>query len=146
MLRKNLDVEGGLVNGSRGVVVEISQDAILVRFLCGNVIRIVRHEYSAGDKYARIQRNQFPLSLAWACTIHKSQSLTLDTVSCDLGPSVFAEGQSYVALSRVRSISGLFLKDFDPKSIQASDEALEFYRNLDNDVDDYKSVSGSESI
>lgn len=139
MLRKNLDVEAGLVNGSRGVVVDISPDAVLVRFLCGNVIRIIRHEYSAGDKYARISRDQFPLSLAWACTIHKSQSLTLDTVSCDLGSSVFAEGQSYVAMSRVRSITGLFLKDFDPRSIQACPEALEFYKSLEQNVDDYKS-------
>ena len=72
-----------------------------------------------------VYRKQFPLILAYAVTIHKCQGLSLDCAIVDLSDQVFSEGMAYVALSRVRSLDGLFLTAFDPKSIIVSVKSLE---------------------
>jgi ATP-dependent DNA helicase PIF1 len=73
---------------------------------------------------------QFPLRLAWALTIHKSQGLTLDKVYIDLGRGAFAHGQTYVALSRCRSLEGLALaRCFRPSDVRF-DRSVLSYRDL----------------
>lgn len=73
---------------------------------------------------------QFPVRLAWAMTIHKSQGLTLDNVYLDLGRGTFAHGQAYVALSRCRTMAGLTLaRPLKPSDILFDPAALE-YRNI----------------
>jgi len=67
-----------------------------------------------------VYRKQFPLILAYAVTIHKCQGLSLDCAILDLSDQVFSAGMAYVALSRVRSLSGVLLAAFDPKSIMVS--------------------------
>ena len=74
--------------------------------------------------------HQFPISHAYAITIHKSQGLTLKNVLIDLGNNIFACGQAYVAMSRVTSLSGLNLINFDPRSIKALDSASTEYGYL----------------
>jgi ATP-dependent DNA helicase PIF1 len=68
-----------------------------------------------------------PLILAWAVTIHKAQGATLEYVEVDVGMSIFEYGQAYVALSRVKSIKGLFLVNFDPEVFQANPLVDKFY-------------------
>ena len=65
-------------------------------------------------------RSQFPLILAFAVTIHKCQGLSLDNAIIDLSDEVFNAGIAYVALSRVRTLSGLYLTSFDPKALMVS--------------------------
>ncbi len=73
---------------------------------------------------------QFPLRLAWALTIHKSQGLTLDRVYIDLGRGTFAHGQTYVAISRCRSLAGLaFARPLRPQDVRF-DPAAMGYRDL----------------
>ena len=76
-------------------------------------------------KSFHIYRKQFPLILAYAVTIHKCQGLSLDCAIVDLSSKIFCAGMAYVALSRVRSLDGLHLTNFDPSSIIVSNASLE---------------------
>ncbi|KAM6396341.1 ATP-dependent DNA helicase PIF1 [Pluvialis apricaria] len=133
MLAKNLDVSRGLVNGARGVVVGFeSEEKGLpkVRFLCG-VTQVIKMEkwVFKGPSGVNLSRQQLPLKLAWAISIHKSQGMSLDCVEISLS-RVFESGQAYVALSRARSLAGLRVLDFDPKVVRADPSVLQFYRQL----------------
>ncbi|XP_046930914.1 ATP-dependent DNA helicase PIF1 [Lynx rufus] len=133
MLVKNLAVSRGLVNGARGVVVGFETEGRglpQVRFLCGvtEVIHADRWTVQATGGQL-LSRQQLPLQLAWAISIHKSQGMTLDCVEISLG-RVFASGQAYVALSRARSLQGLRVLDFDPMVVRCDPRVLSFYATL----------------
>ena len=133
MCLANLDIDAGICNGSQGVIVDFVsvQDKMypVVKFLNGVTMRIFPKVYQHGD-YPRIGIEQLPLRLAWAFTIHKSQGITLDIAEMDLGSNVFECGQSYVGLSRVRNLEGLYLSSFDPKKIKTNPTVIEFYKTI----------------
>jgi ATP-dependent exoDNAse (exonuclease V) alpha subunit len=78
---------------------------------------------------------QYPLRLAWAVTIHKSQGQTLDSAVLDFGRGAFANGQAYVAFSRIRTLDGVFLsRTLQPTDIQVDRRVVDFMRTAkDND-------------
>ena len=86
-------------------------------------IEIVKSKFMVMKNYY-VYRKQFPLILAYAITIHKCQGLSLDCAIIDLSENVFSDGMAYVALSRVRSLSGLHLVAVHPKSIMVSISSL----------------------
>ncbi len=134
MCLANLDIDAGICNGSQGVIVDFAQGTSntmypIVRFLNGITMQITPKVYQHGD-YPRIGIEQLPLRLAWAFTIHKSQGITLDIAEMDLGSNVFEYGQSYVGLSRVRSLEGLYLSGFNPQKIKTNPTVTEFYKMI----------------
>ena len=78
-------------------------------------------------------RRQFPLVLAWATTIHKVQGLTLDQIVVDMRGQTFNAGQAYVAFSRVKTLQGLFIKNFNPASIKVSAAVVSEMERLTSD-------------
>jgi ATP-dependent DNA helicase PIF1 len=133
----NIDLEGGICNGSQGSIVEFreSSDGIpgvklpVVLFSNGQR-RVISYQYYQNEEYPTIVIGQIPLCLAWALTIHKIQGATLDMADMDLGKSVFEYGQSYVALSRIKSLDGLYLSEFHPHRIKANPLVKAFYDSL----------------
>lgn len=132
MLKANLDIAGGLANGSRGVVTEIFDTGVKVKWHAGDETIVARNIWMQEDKDGKACRSQIPLILAWSLTIHKVQGCTLDTAVCNLGASIFCPGQAYVAASRVRSSAGLYLSEFYPASIRADPDALEYVEQIEN--------------
>lgn len=126
MLTRNLDVELGLVNGARGVALECDEERISVKFRNGMTVDIVGYVYEHEDDKVIVRRTQIPLQLAWSISIHKSQGSTLDYAIIDLGTSLFAAGQGYVALSRVKTLDGVYIINVIPEKLRADPEALKF--------------------
>ena len=131
MLLANLDVDQGLVNGRMGVVLEVKPDEVIVRFGKRSVVSVSRRTFERqmnGEVTA--SRTQFPLRLAYAITSHKAQGLTLDRISCHLSQNdVFEPGMAYVAVSRVKTLDGLFLHRSSRLAFRAHPKAVAFYAN-----------------
>lgn len=123
----NNDMMGRWVNGSIGKITDIGfddlegDDVLTVKLNDGKTAKVTRHtwnihKYFFNEETQKIDTEvagsftQFPLRLAWAITIHKSQGKTFDNVIIDIGNGTFAHGQIYVALSRCRSFKGISLK------------------------------------
>ena len=126
MLFINLSIENGLVNGSRGVVVNLDKFGVDVKFQNGLIEKIAYFQ-KADEDIKDLWISYIPLKLAYAISIHKSQSMTLDAVEMDLGLSIFSEGQAYTALSRARNLKSIRMKAISHKSFKSSVDVQDFY-------------------
>ena len=132
ILTRNLDIENGLVNGAQGTVVgfSLAKKHPLVKFMgLGTPLEIEPIDYS-NEKETDVIFFQYPLKLAWALSIHKVQGHNLDRARMDLGSKIFECGQVYVALSRIKTLEGVFLTSFDPEKIRANPRVYEFYKKI----------------
>lgn len=130
MLLVNMDFNKGLINGACGVIQGFNQDTISIKFDNGIVSNIPKHkfEYYYNERVVA-ERMQYPLKLAYGITIHKSQGMTLDRLVVDCA-RIFERGQSYVAMSRVKTLEGLYLKNFEPEKVLVDNRVAEFYENI----------------
>lgn len=112
----------GYMNGSRGEVVGFENDRPIIRLESGREVKLERFTWSISDGERTLAEiSQFPLRLAWAITVHKSQGMNLDAAEIDL-TRAFTPGMGYVALSRLRHIGGLFLRGLNETALEVSPE------------------------
>jgi len=146
MFVKN-DLQKQFVNGTIGIVTETNYERIMVRIPDENgsdkTIEVDRQEWEIlkyendAEKPQQITTKvvgtfkQYPLKLAWAITIHKSQGKTFDRVIIDMGGGAFESGQTYVALSRCRTLEGVILKQpLRNRDIIVDDRITEYYEQV----------------
>jgi ATP-dependent DNA helicase PIF1 len=130
MCTKNLNLEKKICNGSQGIITNFIDGRPQITFSNG-VVMTMNQEIFQSENYPTIGIGQFPLCLAWAITIHKIQGTTLERAQIDVGETIFEYGQTYVALSRVKSLDGLYLINFNPSKIRANPKVIEFYQMLE---------------
>lgn len=119
-----------IANGSLGIVVAFRDGKPLVKLTNGRLVGVEPYSWMLEeDGHVRAEITQLPLRLAWAITIHKSQGMSLDAAEIDLGKA-FTTGMGYVALSRVRSMDGVFLLDINSAALQMHPEIYEFDQQL----------------
>ena len=131
----NIQLDNGdiLCNGAQGIVVDISiQGFPVVKYKNGYQMTMNPHMWPS-ELIPGIGVSQVPLILAWALTIHKAQGSTLDIAEVDAGSGIFECGQTYVALSRVKSLEGLYLSSFDAKRVRINKKVQEFYEILEKE-------------
>lgn len=133
------------VNGTLGRVSAIAKDLLEVTLESGTVITLepahwsnIKYSYDPDTKRIKATElgsfRQYPVKLAWALTIHKSQGLTFSNVVIDIGRGAFAGGQTYVALSRCRSLEGMrLLSTVAERDVFVNPAIIEFSRTFNDD-------------
>lgn len=137
------DPKGQFVNGTLGRIVDIDYDKIIAEVLVAGEPKFINIERVEWEmmKYEVDPKNpdnfkttvvgsftQYPIKLAWAMTIHKSQGKTFDNIIIDLGSGAFDYGQTYVALSRCRTLEGIKLKKkISPRDIKVDQTIIDYY-------------------
>jgi ATP-dependent DNA helicase PIF1 len=136
MLTANLAVDDGYANGTRCMVTGFAEDGPIVVFKDGTQLIIIPYCYTDDNRTVSeievdddemIWATCLPLKLAYALTIHKSQSMTLDAAIIDIGPSIFAHGQAYTALSRVRDLKSVRIINVSKSSFKVHPDVMKFY-------------------
>ena len=133
MCTMNIDLENGICNGSQGIISEISETEygpIPTVIFSNGKSRQMNIHWTQSEEYPSITIGQIPLCLAWALTIHKIQGATLDMAEIDIGSQIFECGQTYVALSRLRSLQGLYLSAFNPERIKINPQVKQYYSEI----------------
>ena len=130
----NIDLPNGngqmICNGSQGIITKMTANNIPVVKFNNGIEMTMGHHIWPSDTIPSIGVSQIPLILAWALTIHKSQGATMDCAEIDVGNSIFECGQSYVALSRIKSLEGLYLTSFEPTKIRINKKVRDFYMSI----------------
>jgi len=139
IFKKNIDEF--VANGTRGIVEGFTEEIIeltgkkvrypKVRLLNGMLVDAVPFcfEYTVKNEFI-FTKEQIPLKLGWACSIHSSQGSSIDLLKVSIGKGVFEYGQGYVALSRARTLEGLTLIDYDRNCFTIHPKVEEYYKQF----------------
>ena len=128
----NIDTESDnpIVNGSCGIIIGFDLNEYPIVQFRNNFIRTMTLHIWESEQIKGIGIKQIPLILSWAISIHHAQGTTLDIAEIDIGNGIFECGQSYVALSRVKELEGLYLTGFNPQKIKVHPKVKEYYQRF----------------
>ena len=129
MITRNINIENELVNGTRGVVVNITKSSCFVKTLNGLIHEINYYPQEYKNNYIKNLTIMFmPIKLAYALTIHKSQGSTIDYLEIDLGSKIFEYGQGYTALSRGKKLENIKIINLHCDSFKVHPNVIKWYQ------------------
>lgn len=126
MVIRNISIEDKLFNGTRGVVVELNTNSVIIKDI-NDINHTINYYIDTNNNNKKITTSFMPLKLAYAISIHKSQGASIDFLELDLGEDIFISGQLYTALSRATNINNIKLLDFSKSSFMQNKKIKEFY-------------------
>jgi ATP-dependent DNA helicase PIF1 len=129
----NINQEDGIVNGTRGIVVDVKSRKVNIKRINGELVWINYHTSTSAED-SNLSVAYIPLKLAYALSIHKSQGMTLDAIEIDIGSKIFAAGQAYTALSRAQSLDSVKVKSISTSSFIINPDVLAFYKEVEEQV------------
>ena len=140
IITRNIDITGGLVNGTRGIVKHLHKDFVIIKDTQGNNHSIVYYKDILGSGSGGAKKSakaadkshilHMPLKVSYALSIHKSQGMTIDAMEIDLGDNIFTCGQGYTALSRAKSLRSIRVIDVSNQSFKINPFVKAFYNNI----------------
>lgn len=125
MVIRNISIIDKLFNGTRGVVVELNKNNVIIKDIYDNLHTIEYYTDLSQDKKRSI--SFMPLKLAYAMSIHKSQGASIDYLEIDLGDDIFISGQLYTALSRATNINNIRIINISKDSFIQNKKVKNFY-------------------
>jgi ATP-dependent DNA helicase PIF1 len=125
MVIRNISVENHLVNGTRGIVIGLLDNCVIIKDINNNIHNI--NYYTDINKNKKNNVSFMPLKLAYAISIHKSQGASIDCLELDLGNDIFVSGQTYTALSRATNINNIKIINIEKNSFFVNKKIIEFY-------------------
>ncbi len=130
IVTRNVDTSMGIVNGTRGIVLQLNIDSILIRNTKGYEV-VIDYYVVTPDRFDKnthqIEYSHLPVKLGWAVSIHSSQGMTIDALEVDLGNSIFSYGQAYTGISRARSMDSIKIIKLSKSSFKTSPLVIDFY-------------------
>jgi ATP-dependent DNA helicase PIF1 len=135
----NLDQDKGIVNGTRGKIIELLPNKVKIKRV-NNTICDIEYHKCINSENPDINVSYMPLKLAYALTIHRSQGMTLDALEVDIGNKIFAAGQAYTALSRARNLKSVKVIEVSPDSFITRKSVIKFYKKLENSDNKEKEI------
>ncbi len=127
MVIRNISVENHLVNGTRGIVVGLQENCVIIKDI-NNIFHTINY-FNEINKNKRNSISFMPLKLAYAISIHKSQGSSINCLELDLGNDIFVSGQTYTALSRATNINNIRIINIEKNSFFVNKNIIDFYKN-----------------
>jgi ATP-dependent DNA helicase PIF1 len=127
----NVDQDKGIVNGTRGIITNLSSKTVFIKRVNGSIYEI-KYFQCISSENSEMKVSYMPIKLAYALTIHRSQGATLDAIEIDIGDKIFAAGQAYTALSRAKDLNSIKIKDVCKESFITRKSVIKFYKKLED--------------
>jgi ATP-dependent DNA helicase PIF1 len=128
VVTRNIDIQAGIINGTRGIVTNMTDIGVTLKLLNSTEIFIEYISFQPDELDNKREFMYMPLKLGWALTIHSSQGMTLDAIEVDLGENIFAYGQAYTGLSRVRNFNSVKVINLKKRCFKTSTDVVKFFK------------------